>query len=172
MTRLRLPFALVFALIAVSSCGAPVPPQPVIGEEAARIRAELDDRSFRQFEPYVDASPRKGVILDFFGAIAIWAQYAEDGHAVSEWEVSSDNYRIERRSSAEIALYLEQPVSRQTFPTQCDNCIATEGVSISIRDVFDSAKISFKLNDPNGVLPSPFPVFKSWTRFSEDEYVE
>lgn len=56
----------------------------------------------------------------------------------------------------------------QTIPTQCDNCIATEGVSLSIRDVFDSAKISLKLNDPDGVLPSPFPVFKSWTRFSAD----
>ena len=56
----------------------------------------------------------------------------------------------------------------QTIPTQCDNCIATEGASLSIRDVFDSAKISLKLNDPDGVLPSPFPVFKSWTRFSED----
>ena len=172
MTRLRLPFALALALIAVSSCGPPAPPQPVIGEEAARIRAELDDRSFRQFEPSVDASPRKGAILDFFGAIGIWAQYAEGGYAVSEWEISSDNYRIERRSSSEIVLYLEQPVSRQTIPTQCDNCIATEGVSISIRDVFDSTKVSFKLNDPHGVLPSPFPVFTSWTRFSEDEYVE
>ena len=172
MSRLRLPFALVLALIAVSSCGAPAPPQPVIGEEAARIKAELDGRSFRQFEPSVDASPRKGVILDFFGAVGIWGQYAEDGHAVSEWEISSDSYRIERRSISEIALYLEQPVSMQTLPTRCDNCIGTEGVSISIRDVFDSAKISFKLNDPHGVLPSPFPVFNSWTRFSEDEYVE
>ncbi len=172
MSRLRLPFALVLALIAVSSCGAPAPPQPVIGEEAARIKAELDGRSFRQFEPSVDASPRKGVILDFFGAVGIWGQYAEDGHAVSEWEISSDSYRIERRSSSEIALYLEQPVSMQTLPTRCDNCIGTEGVSISVRDVFDSAKISFKLNDPHGFLPSPFPVFNSWTRFSEDEYVE
>ncbi len=172
MSRLWLPFVLVLALIAVSSCGAPAPPQPVIGEEAARIKAELDGRSFRQFEPSVDASPRKGVILDFFGAVGIWGQYAEDGHAVSEWEISSDSYRIERRSSSEIALYLEQPVSMQALPTRCDNCIGTEGVSISVRDVFDSAKISFKLNDPHGVLPSPFPVFKSWTRFSEDEYVE
>lgn len=83
VSRLRLPFALVLALIAASSCGAPVPPQPVSGEEAARTRGELDDRSFRQFEPSVDASPRKGAILDSFGAIAIWAQYAEDGDAVS-----------------------------------------------------------------------------------------
>ena len=172
MSRLRLPFALVLALIAVSSCGAPAPPQPVIGEEAARIKAELDGRSFRQFEPSVDASPRKGVILGFFGAVGIWGQYAEDGHAVSEWEISSDSYRIERHSSSEIVLYLEQPVSMQTLPTRCDYCIGTEGVSISVRDVFDSAKISFKLNDPHGVLPSPFPVFNSWTRFSEDEYVE
>ena len=44
------------------------PAQPVSGEEEARIKDELHDRSFRQFEPSRDGSPRKGVILDFFRA--------------------------------------------------------------------------------------------------------
>ena len=92
---------------------------------------------------------------------------------MNEWEMVSDDYRIERHGdSSEITIYLDQPRSMQTLPTKCDDCVPTAGVSISIRDVFDSAKISFKLNDPNGVLPPPFPVFRSWTRFIEDEIME
>ena len=92
---------------------------------------------------------------------------------MNEWEIASDQYRIKRRAgNSEITIYLDQPRAMQTLPTRCDDSKSTEGVSIFIRDVFDSAKISFKLNDPNGVLPSPFPVFGSWTRFSEDEYLE
>ena len=175
MTRSLLPSTLVLALAlsVPSSCGPATPAQPVGEEEEARIRAELRDRSFRQFEPSRDGSPRKGVILDFFGPIGIWAQYAEGDLAVSEWEIAAENYRIERRGgSSEITIYLDQPGSERTLPTECDDCIPTEGVSISIRDVFDSDRTSFKLNDPSGVLPSPFPVFGSWTRFAEDEYME
>ena len=173
MNRLSLLFVMTLTLFALWSCGPAPPAQPVSGEEEARIKAELRDRSFRQFEPSRDGSPRKGVILDFFGPASIWAQYAEGDRAVNEWEIASDQYRIKRRGgSSEITIYLDQPRAMQTLPTRCDDCISTEGVSISIRDVFDSAKISFKLNDPNGVLPSPFPVFGSWTRFSEDEYLE
>ena len=46
------------------------------------------------------------------------------------------------------------------LPTRCDDCIPNVGVSTSIREVFDSSKISFKLNDPNGILLPPFPVFE------------
>ena len=173
MNRLSLPLVVALALFTLWSCGPASPAQPVSLEEEARIKAELRDRSFRQLEPSRDASPRQGVILNFIGPISIWAQYAEGDRAVSEWEIVSDDYRIERRGdSSEITIYLDQPRSMQTLPTRCDDCISTAGISISIRDVFDSAKISFKLNDPNGVLPSPFPVFGSWTRFSEDEYLE
>ena len=173
MTRLLPTFALALTLSVASSCGPANPARPVSGEEEAQIKAELRDRSFRQFEPSRDASLRKAVILDFFGQISVWAQYAEGDQAVSEWEIASDDYRIERRGgTSQITIYLDQPRSMQTLPTRCDDCISTEDVSISIRDVFDSAKISFKLNDPNGVLPSPFPVFGSWTRFAEDEFME
>ena len=175
--RYPLPFVLTLALFAAWSCGPTTPDQPVgepvSGAEAARIKAELLDRSFRQFEPSKDASPRKGVILDFFGPVSIWAQYAEDARAVNEWEIVSDGYRIKQQGgSSEITIYLDQPRSMQTLPTRCDGCVSTGGVSISIRDVFDSAKISFRLNDPEGVLPPPFPVFRSWTRFTEDEVLE
>ena len=133
----------------------------------------MNGRSFRQFDPSRDASPRKGVILDFTRGINLWAQYARDGHAVNEWEVGANDYRIEKAGNgSEFRISFVRPNSAQSFPDKCDNCIQTSGVSISIRDLFDSGKISFKVNDPDGNLPSPFPVFKSWTKFSEDEYFD
>ena len=172
MTRLALlgAFALVLLLGACDSAG---PTRPVPAAEGARIRAELQDRSFRQFVPSRDASPRKAVILDFFGPVTIWAQYAVGDRAVHEWEIRADDYRIAQHSDgSEITISLDAPRSRQTLPTACDDCIPTAGVSISIRDLFDRARLSFRINDPDGVLPAPFPVFATWTRFAEDEIVE
>ena len=173
MSRLSLLFVVTLALLAAWTCDAATPAGPVSGEEETRIKAELQDRSFRQFEPSRNADRRKGVILDFFGPISIWAQYAEGGRAVNEWEILSDDYRIEGDGSgSDITIYLERPRSMQTFPTECDDCIPTDNVSISIRNVFNGDRISFKLNDPDGSLPLPFPVFQSWTSFSEDEIME
>ena len=191
-----LPFLLLLALFVAASCDStpsagpvsgageprsaresgpstatnPTPAPPAPASEVERIKAELRDRSFRQFVPSKDASPRRGVILSFFGQITIWAQYAESGHALNEWEISADDYRIELHDgTSEITLHLDAPRSAQGLPTQCDDCISTEGVSLSIRNVYNSERIEFRLNDPNGVLPPPFPVFASWTRFTEDE---
>ena len=36
-------------------------------------------------------------------------------------------------------------------------------------DVLRGDEIAFRLNDPQGVLPPPFPVFGTWTQFDEDE---
>ncbi|MDE2999471.1 MAG: hypothetical protein OXU79_10395 [Gemmatimonadota bacterium] len=161
------------ALLFATSCGENGPFEPVSADEEERIRTTMDGRSFRQFEPSRDASPRKGVILDFTGGFNLWAQYARDGHAVNEWEVGAKAYRIERAGNgSEFRISFVAPNSAQSFPEKCDNCISTSGVSISIRDLFDSGRISFKVNDPDGNLPSPFPVFKSWTKFSEDEYFD
>ena len=33
--------------------------------------------------------------------------------------------------------------------------------------MFDEGRIAFRLNDPEGVLPEPFPIFGSWTVFEE-----
>ena len=141
--------------------------------EAAEIKAVLNDRSFRQFDPDVDASPRKGVILDFFNGVSLWAQYAEGNYAINEWEIRANDYRVERvGDGSEIKIYFIEPSSIRTLPTRCENCIEMAGISISIRDVFDSEKITFKLNDPDNSLPSPFPVFQSWTKFREDEYFD
>ena len=148
-------------------------PLPVSEVEEAQIRAELADRSFRQFEPSKDGSLRRAVIIAFFDEISIWAQYAEGDRALREWEIVSNGYSIEKHGDrTEIAIRLDQPRSMQILPTSCEGCMETEGFSISIRDVFDGEKISFRLNDPNGILPTPFPVFGSWTRFQEDIYQE
>lgn len=45
-----LPFIFLFTCLMLSSC-ADNPLQPVSDEEAQRIKAELNDRSFRQFDP-------------------------------------------------------------------------------------------------------------------------
>ena len=155
------------------SCGNPL--EPVDSEEEERVKSELEDRSFRQFDPSKDSAKRKGIILDFFDErnkiISLWAQYAEDETALKEWEIFADDYRVEKTGS-EYRLYFDTPRSHQNLPTECDNCIETESISISIRNLFDSEKIEFKLNDEDNSLPSPFPVFKSWTRFNEDEYFD
>ena len=164
--------ALISALAIMLSCGSSAR-EPVSGLEEERIKSELSGRSFRQFEPAKDSSPRKGVILEFFNGIRLWAQYAEVGHAKYEWEIYSTDYRIESKGKgSEFEVLFVNPSSTQGFPTECENCIETSGLSISIRDIFDSEKISFKVNDPEGGLPLPFPVFAEWTKFEEDEHFE
>ena len=164
---------LVVTLLIWSSCGEG-PFHPVSEMEEAGIKMALKDRSFRQFDPDdIDASPRKAVVMDFFDGVRLWAQYAEGKRAINEWEIFAADYRIEQaENGSEIKVYFTDPSSERTLPTQCANCIETSGISISIRDVFDDEKISFRLNDPDKSLPSPFPIFKSWTKFREDEYFD
>ena len=164
---------LVLTLLIWSSCGEG-PFHPVSETEEEKIKMALKDRSFRQFDPDdIDASPRKAVVLDFFDGIELWAQYAEGDHAINEWKVFAADYRVEKaENGSEIKIYFNEPISERILPTQCKNCIETLRISISIRDVFDGERISFKLNDPDKNLPSPFPVFKSWTKFREDEYFD
>ena len=126
-------FIFMFTCLILSSC-ADNPLQPVSSEEEQRIKAELDDRSFRQFDPSKDADKRKGVIINFFDGVGLWAQYAEGMYALNEWEILSDDYRIEKAGS-EYRIYFEAPRSVRTLPTQCDNCIETTGISISIQNL-------------------------------------
>ena len=162
---------LVFSLLIWSACGEG-PFHPVSESEEEKIKMALEDRSFRQFDPDdIDASPRKAVILDFFDGIELWAQYVEGEHAINEWKIFAKDYRVEKaENGSEIKINFDKPSSARILPNQCEDCIETSGISISIREVFDSEKISFKLNDPDKILPSPFPAFKSWTKFREDEY--
>lgn len=158
-----------FICLILFSCANPL--LPVDSDEEQLVKTELKDRSFRQFDPSKDANKRKGVILDFFSGVSLWAQYSEGNTALSEWEIFLDDYRIERNGS-EYRIYFESPRSAQILPTQCDNCIKTSGISISIRNLFDSEKIEFKLNIDNDDFPRPFPIFESWTKFREDEYFD
>lgn len=163
--------SLIFGItcLILFSCANPL--LPVGSDEEELVKAGLEDRSFRQFDPSKDANKRNGVILDFFSGVSLWAQYAEGNTALSEWEILSDDYRIEK-SDSEYRIYFEAPRSTQILPTQCDNCIETSGISISIRNLFDSEKIQFKLNIDNDNFPRPFPIFESWTVFKEDEYFD
>ena len=163
---------LVFGLVFGPSCGGG-PFQPLGEVDESRIKTELEGRSFRQFEPHVEGNPRRGAIIDFTGGLSLWAQYAKDGHAVNEWEITSSDYRIEKRSGEEaITVHFSEPMTRQQFPEECEGCIETTGVSISVRNVYDSERMALRVNDPDGVLPLPFPVFGSWTTFREDEYFD
>ena len=158
------------AVMALTGCSSDS--HPVDRETLERMAAELEGRSFRQFAPSVDASPRRGVILDFHDGFSMWAQYAEDGHAVYEWEIIADGYRVESTADRSgIVLFPTGVTSMQQFPHSCSDCIPTSGVSVSVRDVLDD-EIAFRIDDPNNALPLPFPVFRSWTRFDEDEYFE
>ena len=142
-------------------------------EWKAAIRDELRGRSFRQFQPSKDGNPRKAVILDFSSGLSLWAQYAEDGHAINEWEIWAESYSIEGElGDTNFTIFFDNPRTRQVFPAPCEGCIETAGISLSIRNVFSSDKITFRLNDPESVLPLPFPVFRSWTKFEEDEYFD
>ena len=164
-----IPLILLCSYLTFFSCANPL--VPVSLEEEEQVKAELKNRSFRQFDPSRDADKRKGVILDFFNGIELWAQYAEGETALSEWSITADDYRIEKAGS-EYRIYFEAPRSEQILPTQCHNCIETTGISISVQDLFDREKIRFKLNISNDDFPRPFPIFESWTTFSEDEYFE
>ena len=169
-------FLLIITLIVcltIISCGNSY--ELVDNEEEDRVKSELEDRSFRQFAPSLGATKRKGVIIDFFDSerkiISLWAQYAEGDTAKNEWEIFASDYRVEKGGS-EYRLFFENPQSEQLLPNRCENCIKSEGVSISIRNLFDEDKIEFKINDKDNNLTIPFPVFSSWTRFSEDEYFD
>ena len=169
------PFAgaiiMAVAALAMAACYS-ASPEPLTAAEDAMVQAALQDRSFRQFEPHVDGDPRRGVIVSLFGPLSLWAQYSEGRYALNEWEITAREYRIQKHGdSSEVTLYFVEPRSTQGLPTLCDNCIDTAGVSISVRNYEDKGSAGIKINDPNNVLPSPFPVFDSWTEFREDEYM-
>ena len=169
-TRATIATCVLLLLVGVA-CGGSLSVDLSTEHELAKAKSELADRSFRQFDPHVDGDPRKGVVLDFFGPLSLWAQYAEGGHALNEWEIIADDYRVERTVAArEVRLFLVSPRTRQLLPSECENCIDVTGVTISVRNVLDPEKIAFRIEDPHGVLPRPFPVFTEWTRFQEDEW--
>ena len=176
------PIILMSALLFAFSCGSDAPFRPAGEAEEERVKIALNNRSFRQLLPSKDASPRKAVVLDFFDGIHVWAQYSEKRHAVDEWEIAAQDYRVLKLGNSrrigrgghdpEFMILLDDPTFTQKFPTACEDCIKVSGFSVSIRSPFDGNRISFKLNNPSKNLPPPFPLFESWTRYREDEYFD
>ena len=149
------------------------PSAPVTEAEEREIKAALEGRSFRRFDPSTDGSPRKGVIIDFLNGPNPWAQYAGGERALDEWEVAASDYRIDRKDNgAVLGIGLTSPRSERTMATPCRDCVEPAGFSLSVRDVFDADRISFRVDDPESSLPSPFPVCGSWTGFEEDIYYD
>lgn len=137
---------------------------------ADSVRTLLADRLFTQFTPKRDSDRRKAVTLDFSDGFALRAQYAEYGHAVNEWRITADDYTVEMpKNGSVVTLYPITPRTRHQFPTECDDCIDTTGVSVSVKNLAESDRMEFRVNDPEDVLPSPFPVFIEWTKFREPE---
>ena len=124
MRAFGLLLALALAWMAMSGCDADG--VEVTEADKELVGEELQGRSFRQFDPHLDASPRKAVILDFTVGITLWAQYAEEGHAVNEWEVFAESYSVDG-SGSEYTIRFNEPGSAQGFPSECGNCIATSG---------------------------------------------
>lgn len=114
-------------------------------------------------------------MLDFFVSddqkIGLWAQYALNGVALAEWEVNASDYRVEK-SGSEYRLVPTEPRSSRSLPASCENCVPVSGLSISVRNLFNGGNIQFKLNNEENRLPSPFPVFGTWTTWLEDEYFD
>ena len=162
----------ILILLLFNSCKNPL--TLVLGDERNDVLSQLQDRSFRQFVPSKDAHKRKAVIIDFSNhkdsKMQLWGQYAEGGVALNEWEISDDEVFVYKNDTY-YELSFITPVTHQILPEKCDDCIITDGVSISIRNLYDNERIEFRINDENNVLPPPFPVFSSWTRFNEDERV-
>lgn len=156
-------------------CGESTANPALDADQSQLIKEELRGRSFRQFDPSRDGSPRKEVILDFSGEgrVALWAQFTDGDRAIHEWEIVSEDLRITGDpDGSEVTVVLGGLRSERLLPSQCRDCIDATDVSIGIRDVFDSDRIAFRITDTGGVLPLPFPVFESWTDFEEDEYFE
>lgn len=167
--------AVLISVWGLSGCGEGTADTPLDAGQSQLIKEELRGRSFRQFDPSRDGSPRKAVILDFSGEgrVAVWAQFAEGERAIHEWEIVSEDFGLTGNADgSKVTVVLGPSRSERLLPSPCRDCIDATGVSIGIRDVYDPDRIAFRITDAEGVLPSPFPVFESWTDFEEDEYFE
>ena len=172
---ITLAVAVLVSMWGLSGCGEVADNTPLDAGQSQRIEEELRGRSFRRFDPSRDGNPRKAVIVDFSGEnrVSVWAQFAADDRAIHEWEIVSEDFQLTGNADgSEVTVVLDQARSERLLPFACRDCIDATGVSIGIRDVFDPDRIAFRIADPEGVLPLPFPVFESWTDFEEDEYFE
>ncbi len=146
--------------------------EPTSAENADRIKLLMNNRSFRQFSPGVDASPRKGVVISFFSRedskLSLWAQFAEGNVAISEWEIKATAYEVLKNRDSEIYKFKFKGITtEQMLPNKCADCIPVDTISLLVQNPSDAEQIRFRI-ETNADLPSPYPIFTSWTKFSED----
>ena len=171
--------ALVFlSLVALTACNVSLPfsreDAPVV-EEASKDMEGLYGRSFRQFDPSRDADKRKAIVLDFSETPSVWAQYSRDGVAVHEWEITAASIpwfvaRVTRGKEVYYHMVVRYPTVTKTIAPTEEPLVLKE-FNIYIRNVDDPDSIEFRLGQHID-LPTPFPVFRDWTRFIEDEKIE
>lgn len=148
------------------------PFEPIGIENADKIKLLMNNRSFRQFSPGVDASPRKGVVISFFSRedskLSLWAQFAEGNVAVSEWEIKATDYEVSKDRDSEVYKFEFKGITTERIlPDKCVDCIAVDTISLLVQNPFDAEQMLFRI-ETNADLPSPYPIFTSWTKFSED----
>lgn len=163
-------------LVSLSSCDNPLEWeifswQLVSPGDAARITAHLDGRVFRQSDPSQNADTRKTITIDFNDGLSLRAQYTEGGNTVDDWRVWQDFYWMEKAHGEPVYRFdWLNPTVQSPFPEECEDCIERfSGLTVLVRDYFKKDEILFALWDSAGQVPSPLPVFESWTRFVEDE---
>ena len=169
MRVFALPLLALIVLFAVSC--SPTMPVPLSATEATALTEDLKDRSFVHFDPSSRSDKRSSVTIDFFHGLSLFGQYAEDDHAVYAWGIGSQEYSISRTGPDEYTLLFTDPIPWQELPTPCGDCIDPSGVSIAVKGL-ESGPVAFKVHDPDGQLPPPFPMLADWTAFGEDQYFD
>ena len=173
---------LILVTTTISACRNPVDWQAYVWrfvslQDAAQLTAHLEGRVFWQFDGSKDAEHRKGIELDFHEGLSMRALYSRNGDLVDDWRVFDRYYWIEKAHGQPIYRFDFRGARtvRRTLPRECEgeDCIDTSGLIIMVRDYGKKDEIQFSLADSlagaEGQLPSPFPVFRSWTRFVEDD---
>lgn len=172
--RYILAFAAFLLPVSLSSCDNPLEWelfswQLVSPGDAARITAHLDGRVFRQSDPSRNAETRKTIVIDFNDGLSLRAQSTQGGNTVDDWRVWQDFYWMEKAHGEPVYRFeWLNPTVKRLLPEECDDCIDTSGLTVLVRDYFKKDEILFALWDSLGTVPSPLPVFESWTRFVED----
>ncbi|MDE2762251.1 MAG: hypothetical protein OXQ94_00265 [Gemmatimonadota bacterium] len=173
--RRILVFAALLLPVGISACKNPVAWEDytwrfVSLTDAAHVTAHMEGRVFWEFDGSRDAEHRKGIELDFYDGLSLRALYYRNGDLVDDWKVFHDYYWIEKAHGLPIYRFdFRNPTVQRTLPRECEDCIDTSGLIILVRDYGKKDEIQFSLVDSAGHLPSPFPVFRSWTRFVEDD---
>ncbi len=95
-----LAFLLILAARSMANADSPRVDQSQVVTEAEKksaVRDELRGRSFCQVQHSDYGNRRKAVILDLSNGLSLWAQYAQDGHAIRMGDLGR-NLQHQRRT--------------------------------------------------------------------------